>query len=74
MRAMSAWVLPRGTRVELNRDAYVQPDPVERANMYATLHGIVDEKTGQHAITVDEIRIAERIDDLADRVNPGVLR
>lgn len=57
--AISAWALPRGQRMEFNRDAYVQADPESRARTYQTLFGIVDEK-GNRAITVDEIRIAER--------------
>ena len=28
MAALSGWLLPRGTRVEVNRDAYVQPEPL----------------------------------------------
>ena len=31
MAALSGWLLPRGTAVEVNRDAYVQPEPLERA-------------------------------------------
>lgn len=57
--ALSNWLLPRGTRVEFNRDEYVKADPETRARTYQTLHSIVDEK-GNPAITVDEIRLAER--------------
>ena len=57
--ALSNWLLPRGTRVEFNRDEYVKDDPLTRAQTYHTLHGIVDEK-GNTAITVDEVRLAER--------------
>jgi len=57
--AMSGWLLPRGTKMEFNRDEYVKPGGEERARTYALLHGLVDEK-GNHAITVDEIRLAER--------------
>ena len=35
MAALSEWVLPRGTTVEVNRDAYVQPEPLERAQTAA---------------------------------------
>lgn len=59
--AMSAWLLPRGTVVEWNPDRYVQPGLEERARTYQMLHGIVDEN-GRRAITVDEIRAAERFD------------
>ena len=57
--ALSNWLLPRGSSVEFNRDEYVKADPLTRAQTYATLHAIVDEK-GNPAITVEEIRLAER--------------
>ena len=57
--ALSNWLLPRGSRVEFNRDEYVRDDPETRARTWQTLHSIVDEK-GNHAITVDEIRMSER--------------
>jgi HK97 family phage portal protein len=31
MEELSGWLLPRGTSVELNRDEYVRPGPLERA-------------------------------------------
>ncbi len=37
MPALSQWLLPRGTRIELNRDAYVQPGPLDRAQMWDIL-------------------------------------
>ena len=58
MAALSGWALPRGTTVELNRDAYVQPDPYSRAQteqIYATI-GV---------LSVDEIRAVERFDQIA---------
>lgn len=58
--AVSQWALPRGRRMEYNRDAYVQATPEERSRTYQTLFNIVDEK-GNRAITVDEIRMAERL-------------
>lgn len=57
--AFSGWALPRGSRMEFNRDAYVQADPESRSRTYQTMFNIVDEK-GNRAITVDEIRLAER--------------
>jgi HK97 family phage portal protein len=71
MQALSQWALPRGTRVEVNRDAYIQPGPLDRAQTYATLHGIVD--NGAPAITVPEVRLAERFDTPATTARPGVL-
>lgn len=62
MAALSGWLLPRGTIVEVNRDAYVRPDPYQRAQTYAILNGIVDAH-GDPAMTVQEIRDAERLDD-----------
>jgi HK97 family phage portal protein len=74
MSGLSGWLLPRGTRVELNRDEYVQPGPYERAQTAAILNGIVDER-GNPALTVDEIREAERLDNTAPRdLALGVLR
>jgi len=35
MEALSGWLLPRGTTVELNRDEYIRPGPLERAQTYA---------------------------------------
>jgi HK97 family phage portal protein len=63
MSALSGWALPRGTTVEVDRDAYVEPPPLERAQTAQILNSIVD-KLGNPALTVDEIRDAERLDDL----------
>jgi HK97 family phage portal protein len=70
MSALSGWLVPRGTIVEVNRDAYIRPDPYTRAQTYQLLAGIVDPQ-GNPAITVDEIRQAERLDD---RLPQGALR
>jgi HK97 family phage portal protein len=69
MGALSGWALPRGTTVEINSDSYVQGDPLERAQAYQILASIVDPVTGRQAISVDEIRDAERLSDST----PGVL-
>jgi hypothetical protein len=58
MAALSGWLLPRGTSVELNRDAYVQPDPESRARTYQILANI--EGPEGPAMSVEEIRKAER--------------
>jgi phage portal protein BeeE len=63
MAALSQWLLPRGTRVEVNRDAYIQPEPYQRAQTAQILNGLIDPVTKQQALTVAEIRQAERIDD-----------
>ena len=57
--ALSNWLLPRGTRFEFNPDRYLQVPLPERMAAYATGFGIVDEQ-GRRAITVPEIRVAER--------------
>jgi phage portal protein BeeE len=59
MAALSGWLLPRGSSVELNRDAYVQPGPLERAQVAQILAGITDPQ-GNPALTVEEIRAGER--------------
>jgi HK97 family phage portal protein len=75
MAALSGWALRGQTRVELNRDAYIRPGPLERAQTAQILFGIVDPVTGQRALTVDEIRQAERLDDTTPtNVAQGVLR
>jgi HK97 family phage portal protein len=74
MSGLSGWLLPRGTRVEVNRDEYVQPGPYERAQTAAILNGLVDER-GNPALSVAEIREAERLDDTTPPdVAEGVLR
>jgi HK97 family phage portal protein len=61
MGALSGWALPRGTTVEVNRDSYVAPPPLQRAQTAQILNGIVDAE-GNPALTVDEIRAVERLD------------
>jgi hypothetical protein len=56
--------------VEVNRDAYVRPGPFERAQTAEILHRITDPQ-GNPAITVEEIRAAERLDD---RLPQGAFR
>lgn len=55
---ISRFALAGGQRLEFNADEFTRPDFAGRAQSYAVLHGIVED--GQHAITVDEIRQAER--------------
>jgi HK97 family phage portal protein len=75
MAALSAWALPRGTVVELNRDEYVAAEPLERAQTAQILNAIVDPRTGQPALSVDEIRESERLDNTTPSdVASGVLR
>jgi HK97 family phage portal protein len=74
MAALSEWLLPRGTRVELNRDEYVQPGPFERAQADQIWASILDPATGQPAKTVAEIRAQERLDNPTPQLAEGVLK
>ena len=53
MLALSNWLLPRGTGVEVNRDEYVRPGPLERAQTW-------DIYLRNGVVSVDEVREAER--------------
>jgi hypothetical protein len=53
MSALSFWALPRGTEVELNRDEFVRPGPLERAQTAEIWNRI-------GALDVAEIRQQER--------------
>ena len=64
MSALSGWLLPGGTEIDLKRGDYVAPEPLERAQAAQILAGIVDPVTGQQALTVAEIREAEGLDEL----------
>lgn len=68
--AWSRWLLPRGSRIEMNPDRYVQPGIEERSRTWATMFGIVDPVTGQRAMTIDEIRAAERLAPSGPTVAP----
>jgi HK97 family phage portal protein len=74
MAALSGWALPRGTWVELNSDSYVQPEPLQRAQAAQILNSIKDEQ-GNPVLTVQEIRVAERLDNSqTGDLQAGVLR
>jgi HK97 family phage portal protein len=62
--AWSRWLLPRGQRIEMNPDRYSQPPFAQRVTAWQQLASIVDPVTGQPAISVAEIRAAERLDPL----------
>jgi HK97 family phage portal protein len=59
MAALSGWLLPRGTALELNRDEYVRPAFGERMTAYAQARAMADDGTGP-VITNAEIRQMER--------------
>jgi HK97 family phage portal protein len=51
---LSGWLLPIGTELELDRDEYVRPGELERAQTYQILTAI-------GAMTPDEVRVRERL-------------
>lgn len=57
----SDWLLPRGSSLEFNPDRYTQPPLGERVQAWAQMFNIFDPATGERAITIDEIRAAERM-------------
>jgi HK97 family phage portal protein len=61
MEAISHWALPSTQSIELNRDEYVRPNFQERVGAYNMLFNMYDPATGQRAMTIDEIRAAERL-------------
>jgi hypothetical protein len=50
---LSQWLTPAGTGLELDRDDYIRPDPVARAQYYEIMVRI-------GALTVEEVRELER--------------
>lgn len=60
MAGLSEWLLPRGTTIEVNENAYIQPDPKTRAETYQILNGIMDQD-GNPALTVEQIHQVERL-------------
>ncbi len=53
VHALSQWALPRGTDIEVNRDEYVRPDALQRAQTYDTLVRI-------GALSAEDVRVLER--------------
>jgi HK97 family phage portal protein len=53
MPALSNWLLPHGTDIEVNRDAYVQPDPLTRAQTWDILIRL-------GVLTVEQVQMIER--------------
>ena len=60
MSALSEWLLPRGTLIEVNQDVYVQPEPLQRAQTAQILNAIKDDQ-GNPVLTVQQIQQAERL-------------
>lgn len=61
MEAISGWATPGTQRIELNRDEYVRPGFHDRIDGWSKLFNIFDPETGERAITIEEIRTAERL-------------
>ena len=53
MAGLSGWLTPRGTRIEVNRDAYVQPEPEARARTWEILIRI-------GVLTAEQVQLIER--------------
>jgi HK97 family phage portal protein len=53
MAALSGWLLPRGSGIELNRDEYIRPGMFERAQAYSML-------IGSGVLLPEEVRVLER--------------
>jgi HK97 family phage portal protein len=75
MAALSGWALPRGTTVEVNRDEYVKPGPLERAQTWQTLNNIRD-ADGNPVLTVAQIQELERYSNAvpSETLTSGVLQ
>jgi len=75
MSALSAWLLPPGITVEVNRDEYTKPELAERAQTYAILNGIRDEED-RPVLSRGEIRQLERFSNSApsETLTSGVLQ
>lgn len=59
MSALSQWLLPRGTDIELNRDEYTKAELLERAQTWQILNSIRDADMNP-VLSVAEIRELER--------------
>jgi len=53
LASLANWLTPRGTGLEVNRDEYVRPGPLERAQTWQIL-------VGAGIMTTDEVRAIER--------------
>jgi HK97 family phage portal protein len=65
MAALSLWVLPRGTAIELDRDEFIRPDPYQRAQTAEIWQRI-------GALSADEIRQQERFGARAAAAVPAL--
>ena len=64
MLALSQWLVPHGTGVEVNRDAYVQPGPYERAQTWQILTSI-------GVVTPEQVQQIERFAPTANMLTSG---
>ncbi len=65
MLALSQWLVPRGTGIEVNRDEYVKPGPLERAQTWAIY---ID----KGVVTPEEVQIAERFSNASNTTSSPV--
>ena len=74
MAGLSEWLLPRGTTVEVNKDAYVQPEPLVRAQTAEIYNRIVDPPPGKPVLERrrDPRGRTARRPNRHDRGGPGV--
>lgn len=65
MLALSQWLVPRGTGLEVNRDEYVKPGPLERAQTWEIYlrNGVVD---------AEQVQIAERFTTASDTTSTPI--
>ena len=61
LASLANWLTPRGTGLEVNRDEYVRPGPLERAQTWQIL-------LGANVVTVDEVRAIERFANTGEPV------
>ena len=76
MAALSGWLLPRGTTVEVNRDEYVKPGPLERAQTWQILTNLRDPASGEPVLTIAQVQELERYANAApsQTLTSGVLQ
>lgn len=69
MAALSQWLTPRGTTIEVNRDEYVKPDPLVRAQTWQILIEL-------GVLTVEQVQEIERYSNAApsEALTSGVLQ
>lgn len=65
MAALSNWLVPRGTAIEVNRDEYVRPGPLERAQTWEILTRI-------GVLTPEQVQEIERYSIAGPTLSPSL--